>query len=70
MSTNEAISRLDAVVRALADVDVADWPDSTLSGHLEELSVVLCEVDGQLTRLAEAIRARGFRVTEPAASAA
>lgn len=70
MSTNEAISRLDAVVQALADVNVADWPDSTLSGHLEELSIVLCAVDGQLTRLAESIRERGYRVSEPQAAAA
>ncbi|GAA5182842.1 hypothetical protein GCM10023322_20660 [Rugosimonospora acidiphila] len=64
MRTKESIERLDAAVRALGDVDLADWSDATLRGHLEELSAVLCRVDGQLSRLAEAVRARGFRVEE------
>ena len=68
MSTKEAIARLDAAVRALGDVDVADWSDATLRGHLEELSAALCQVDGQLARLADAVRARGFRVEEAAAN--
>jgi len=67
MSTKEAISRLDALVRALGELDLTDWSDATLRGHLDELSVALCQVDGELARLAEAIRARGFRVAEPAA---
>jgi hypothetical protein len=65
MSTKEAISRLDAAVTALGEVDLADWSDTTLRGHLDELSLALCQVDGQLARLAEAVRARGFRVAEP-----
>jgi hypothetical protein len=65
MSTNEGIDRLDAAIRALGEVDLADWSDATLRGHLDELSVALCQVDGHLARLAEAVRARGFRVAEP-----
>ena len=65
MSTNEAIARLDAAVTALGEVNLADWSDATLRGHLEELSLALCQVDGQLVRLAEAVRSRGFRVAEP-----
>jgi hypothetical protein len=65
MSTNDAIARLDAAVSALGEVDLADWSDDTLRGHLDTLSLALCQVDGQLARLAEAIRARGFRVAEP-----
>ncbi len=61
-----AITRLDAAARALGGVDLADWSDATLRGHLEELSAALVQVDGQLARLADAVRARGFRVTEPA----
>ena len=67
MSTNEAIGRLEAEIRALGEVDLADWPDATLRTHLDELSAALCEVDGHLARLAEAVRARGFRVAEPVA---
>jgi len=70
MSTNDAIARLDALVRALGEVDVTDWSDATLRGHLDELSGALCAVDGQLSRLADAVRARGFRVTEPVSAAA
>ena len=66
MSTNNAIAGLDAAVHALGEVDLADWPDATLDEHLTELSVALCAVDRHLARLAEAIRARGFRVAEPA----
>ncbi len=66
MSTKEAIARIDETVRALGEVDLADWSDATLLGHLEELSSVLCRVDGQLTRLADAVRARGFKVEEQA----
>lgn len=67
MSTKEAIERLDAAVRALGDLDLADWSDVTLRGHLDQLSAVLCQVDGELARLADAIRARGFRIEEPVA---
>jgi hypothetical protein len=68
MSTKEAISRLDATARAMGDVDFAVWSDATLRGHLDELSAVLCQVDGQLARLADAVRARGFRVQEVSTS--
>ena len=70
MSTNDVIARLDAAISALGDVDVSGWSDDTLSGHLDELSAALCQVDAQLSRLAEAVRARGFRVEEPLATAA
>jgi hypothetical protein len=65
MSTNEAIDRLEAAIRALGEVDLTDWSDTVLRGHLDELSAALCQVDGHLARLAEAVRARGFRVAEP-----
>jgi hypothetical protein len=68
MSTREAIARLDVAIHALGEVDLADWSDAVLRGHIDELSVALCQVDGQLARLAEAVRARGFRVAEPATS--
>ncbi|HEX6500085.1 MAG TPA: hypothetical protein VF054_13785 [Micromonosporaceae bacterium] len=64
MSTNEAIMRLETAVTALADVDVSVWPETALRSHLDELSRVLCQVDAELSRVAEAVRARGFRVEE------
>jgi hypothetical protein len=69
MSTKDAIARLDAAVSALGDVDVSGWSDAALNYHLDELSTALCQVDAELSRLAEAVRARGFRVEEPVAAA-
>ncbi|GAB1689968.1 hypothetical protein [Krasilnikovia sp. M28-CT-15] len=68
MSSNDAIARLRAAVSALGDVDVSAWDDTALTNHLQELSAALCEVDAQLSRLADAVRARGFRVAEPMAA--
>jgi hypothetical protein len=65
MSSNDVIGRLGAAVSALGDVDVSGWSDDTLLGHLDELSTALCQVDAQLARLAEEVRARGFAVAEP-----
>ena len=70
MSSKDAIVRLDAAVSALGDVDVSSWSDDTLRSHLDELSAALCQVEAQLARVAEAVRARGFTVSEPQAEAA
>ncbi|GAA4598736.1 hypothetical protein BJY16_002823 [Actinoplanes octamycinicus] len=64
----ESIARLRAAVRALGDVDVSGWDDTTLTEHLDDLSEALCGLDTELTRLAEAVRARGFRIDEPQAA--
>jgi hypothetical protein len=58
------IHRIDAAVDALGDVDFATWSDSSLSGHLDELSLVLCRIDAELSRLADAVRSRGFAIAE------
>jgi len=65
MRTNEAIARLGDAVKAMDDVDLSDWSDAMLKGHLDELSTVLCQVDGHLARISDAVRARGFRIEEP-----
>jgi hypothetical protein len=64
----ESIARLRVAARALGDVDVSGWDEATLNDHLEELSKVLCALDSELTRVADAVRAKGFRVTEPRAA--
>ncbi|BCJ44851.1 hypothetical protein GCM10010168_16640 [Actinoplanes ianthinogenes] len=64
----ETIARLRAAVRALGDVDVSGWDDSTLTEHLDEISQALCGIDAELTRVAEAVRARGFRIDEQRAA--
>ncbi|MDR7278772.1 hypothetical protein [Catenuloplanes atrovinosus] len=69
MSTNDVIARLDAAVSALGDVDVSGWDDAALTEHLDELSAALVKVDGQLARLADAVRARGLRIVEPPVAA-
>jgi hypothetical protein len=58
------IDQIDAAVDALGSVDFATWSDSSLSGHLDELSLVLCRVDAELSRLADAVRSRGFDIAE------
>jgi hypothetical protein len=58
------IHRIDAAVDALGDVDFGTWSDSSLSGHLDELSLVLCRIDAELSRLADAVRSRGFDIAE------
>jgi hypothetical protein len=65
MSSNQAIARLDAAVSALGDVDVSGWEESALRDHLDELSATLCRLDAELSRIADAVRSRGFRITEP-----
>ena len=59
------IHRLDAALGALDDVDFSSWSDESLEDHLDEVSVVLCRVDAQLSRLADAVRSRGFAIAEP-----
>lgn len=66
MSSNDVIARLGAAVSALGDVDVSGLSDDTLRDHLDELSVALCEVDAQLARVADAVRARGYAIVEAA----
>jgi hypothetical protein len=68
MRSNDSISHLRAVVSALGAVDISGWDDTALNDHLAELSSALCEVDAELSRVADAIRARGFRVVEPIAA--
>jgi len=64
----ESIARLRAAVRAMDQVDVSGWDDRALTEHLEEISATLCEIDAQLTRVADSVRARGFRIAEPLAA--
>ena len=64
----ESIARLRAAVRALDEIDVSGWDDSALTDHLDEISTTLCAIDAQLTRVADAVRARGFRIAEPLAA--
>jgi hypothetical protein len=64
----ESIARLRAAVRALDEVDVSGWDDAALTDHLAEISATLCAIDAQLTRVADAVRARGFRIAEPLAA--
>jgi hypothetical protein len=64
----ESIARLRAAVLALDDIDVARWDDTSLNDDLDEISASLCAIDAQLSRVAEAVRARGFPITEPLAA--
>ncbi|MEH1101704.1 hypothetical protein [Micromonospora sp. CPCC 205561] len=65
MRTNEVMSRLEAAVSALGDVDVSAWSEDTLKEQLGDLSAALVTLDTTLSRVAEEIRARGLRIEEP-----
>ncbi len=65
MRTNDVMTRLEAAVSALGDVDVSAWPEDTLKEQLGELSAVLVALDGVLSRVADGVRARGLRIEEP-----
>ena len=64
----ESIARLRAAVRALDHIDVARWDDTALTDDLEEISASLYAIEAQLSRVADAVRARGFPITEPLAA--
>ena len=64
----ESIARLRAAVRAMDQVDLSGWDEKSLVEHLDEISATLCAIDAQLTRVADAVRAHGFRVEEPLAA--
>lgn len=66
MSSNDVMVRLEAAVRAMRDADVSGLTDDALREQLAELSTGLCEIDAQLARLAEAVRARGYAIVEEA----
>jgi hypothetical protein len=68
MSSNDAIAALRVAGSALGDVDVSGWDEAALNDKLAELSDALCELDAQVSRVADAVRARGFRVAEPIAA--
>ena len=50
--------------RTSRPMDVAGFK-AVIEGHLDAVSLVLCRVDAQLSRLAEAVRSRGFAIAEP-----
>src|SRR3954465_2266166 len=64
----EVLGRLRAAVLAMDKIDLSGWDDRALVEHLDEISATLCAIDAQLTRVSDAVRARGFRIAEPRAA--
>jgi hypothetical protein len=64
----ESMARLRAAVLAMDKIDLSGWDDRALVEHLDEISATLCAIDAQLTRVSDAVRARGFRIAEPRAA--
>ena len=64
----ESIARLRFAVRAMGEVDLSGWDDAALAEHLGELSTTLCAIDAHVARVADEVRARGFRIAEPRAA--
>jgi hypothetical protein len=64
MSTNDALARLGAAITALEDVDVTALPEAALSEQITQLASILYQLDEQLSRVAEAVRGRGFSIED------
>ncbi len=60
----DPMEQLCASVAALAEVDVAAMPDAALSDDIDRLSLILIQLDGFLSSVAENVRARGFHIDE------
>ncbi|MFC7480824.1 hypothetical protein ACFQX7_13440 [Luedemannella flava] len=60
----DPMEQLRASVAALAEVDVAAMPDAVLSDDIDRLSLILVQLDGFLSSVADNVRARGFQIEE------
>jgi hypothetical protein len=64
MGTRDVIDQLHAAITALEEEDVRLLPEATLTRQIDELVSILHQLDSHLTRVADAVIARNFPVTE------
>jgi hypothetical protein len=64
MSANDAIIQLRSAVSAMEVIDVDGLPEATLGEQIDQLATTLYLLDAQLSRVAESVRARGFRIED------
>lgn len=68
MSTPAAMDQLRAAITALEHEDVRALPDAALTEQINDLVAILHKLDALLTRVANAVLARNFTLSEIAAA--
>jgi hypothetical protein len=58
------MDQLHAAIAALGEEDVRALPEPVLTEQIDQLVAVLHELDGHLTKVANAVLARTFPLTE------
>lgn len=69
MSTKDVMDKLHAAITALEDQDLCTLPEATLTEQIDRLVEMLHQLDGHLTRVANAVLARSFDLTPVLAAA-
>jgi len=64
MSTKDVMDQLHAAITALESEDLRALPEATLTEQIDQLVAMLHQLDGHLTRVANAVLARSFDLTE------
>jgi hypothetical protein len=62
------MDQLHAAIAALGEEDVRALPESVLTEQIDQLVAILHELDGHLSRVANAVLARTFPMTEVVAA--
>jgi hypothetical protein len=64
MSTKDVMEQLHAAIIALEEEDVQALPEPLLTEQIDQLVAILHQLDSHLTRVANAVLARAFTVSE------
>jgi hypothetical protein len=62
------MDQLEAAIAALGEEDVRALPEALLTEQIDQLVVILHQLDSHLTRVANAVLARAFTVSEVVAA--
>jgi len=62
------MDQLHTAIATLEEEDVRDLPEAVLTEQIDQLVAVLHQLDGHLTRVANAVLARTFPLTEVVAA--
>ena len=64
MSTKDVMDQLLTAISALEEEDVQALPEPVLTEQIDQLVAILHQLDSHLTRVANAVLARAFTVSE------
>ena len=68
MSTKDVMDQLHAAITALEEEDLRALPEATLTEQVDQLVAMLHVLDRHLSRVANAVLARSFELTEVVAA--